>query len=231
MEHLPTQHWIYRSVIIILILALSGWLLVEYLERSYASSERYVSTQITDTVAHIERATSENLLSTDERPVIPWVFSRCSSDERNTFEDTLARLGTGLSATALRELEVWFDRCGTVIAQRRAYTAQEITVAVDHLEQLLAIYETLPTALRQPKISLTYDDVPVWQSYAQAWQEYAAQQFVLDEVQRALIQARIAGSAVDGSVILSLLETVEEEREKLDDRRSSVRALEADISL
>lgn len=226
------QQWIYRAVIIVLIILISGWMLVGYVERSLAPLEQQLTDEIEQTIVKVQQVTKHgsDALRDSERPVDTWLFARCSSEERREFEGVLSRLGTGLSAAELQHLQSWFDRCGTVVAYRNAYIAQEVRVATENLHRLFAFHQLLPDALRENG-ETQHMDVETWYSYADAWQEYAAQEFVLDELQRDLIDARAAGISVEDPRITDLLTAVENEKSVLSERQTKVREIEKQLKL
>ena len=232
MSNSSLQQWIYRGGVIALIILVSGWILVGYVERSFAPLEKQLAIEIEQTIASVKKATKSDseMLRNSDRPLDVWLFAKCSSEERREFESVLSRLGTGLSAAELQQLQSWFDRCGTVVAQRSAYVAQEVSVATEYLDRLMVFHQLLSDTLSKREESNGVD-INAWRSYADAWQAYAAQQFVLDELQRALIDARAAGISVADPQIKELLTAVEAEKGVLSERQIEVREKEKQLKL
>ena len=232
MSNSSLQQWTYRTVIIVLIALVAGWLLVGYVERSFAPIEKRLVAVIEETLVKVQKVTEDGsaVLRNKEQTIDVWLYDKCSASERRGFEEVIRDLGTGLTATQLQYLQSWFDRCGTVVAQRNAYIAQEVSSAAEYLERSLVLYELLPDMYKKNEEVLRID-IDTWHSYAAAWQEYAAQQFVLDELQRSLIDARAEGVSLEDPQITDLLKEVEVERNVLSEYHAELQEIQNQLEL
>lgn len=232
MTNSSLQQWIYRSIIISSIILIAAWMVVNYIERNLIPLENHVTAEIKRMVEGVQEITrdSSTVLDGIDRPLDVALYVKCRYNERRDFENVLSRLGTGLTSAELQQLQSWFDRCGTVVAHRIAYIAQEVRIAAEHLDRLVAFQQLLSETLRNRE-QQGYFDIDVWHSYADAWQKYAVQQFILDELQRSLIDARAAGVSVEDSQITDLLMEVEIERNTLSEYQVKVRELEKKLEI
>lgn len=213
MTKLTNDHtvWLYRFVVIILIVALLLFLVLRYLsseqqqlQRSWQAEWR---TQEQELLTVLKQP-NQDLVSS---PVVESWLGRCATEERREYEAVLQRLGTGLTAADLEYLAENFDRCGTMAADQSLAQGVALEREVAKLEQWFEARTFFP-GLDQAYYQTRLENWKRMTEYAVAIQ---TAQHELDTLQRRLVQVRQDGAAVEGELIQGLLGEVSVAREVL----------------
>lgn len=209
----PKQYgvWLYRLVIIGCIGMLLALVVGQYVaaqqekQKRQWQSEWRAQEQMIITV--LEKSSQELSVPVTMQP---WL-ERCASEEQQAFETVLQKLGNGLSSEDLHYLADNFDRCGTAAADQ----ALAQGVALEREVAKLELWLTAHTFLTKIDTAYYENRIANWQQILQSTVDIQTAQQQLDNLQRALIHARLAGEPVAGDAIQDLLEQVGMARETL----------------
>lgn len=219
--------WIYRLVVIGLIMAGVLFLVLQYTTTQLQQQQSAWQTEWREQEQAIQLALQQPNQELDLGTVVqPWL-ERCVTEERREYEDVLQQLGTGLSSTDLRYLAENFDRCGTMAADRSLAQGIALEREVAKLKQWLV------AGVFWPELDHDYyqSRLEHWQQIVQYTADIQAAQYILDALQRRLIWERRDGSPVDGEVIQEVLQEVQAAREALSAATVQRREALRDLSL
>ncbi len=224
------QIWIFRVVVIVLVLLLLSILVWQYTARSYRPIEQKINMSVTtelETLAAIAVGSGVEFSNAHRyQDLLP----NCTREQYQEYEGVLQHLGIGLSNDQLVYLATWFDRCGMRVSHRATVTARVVNDTVAAIDKYYQIHQAIPEPLRN-EFPVSKDKLQLFEDYKSTWQTYAASQRALDELQRELIDARLAIEPVDGDRIQDLLASVKERRSQLGSDLAARRTLEEELSL
>ncbi len=161
-------------------------------ENKLNNAQTYLDDQInlqTENLHELALISARGGVSKNVEKFIP----ECESANRVTFDTLLASLDKGLSKGELQNLNILFDQCGSVFANRRAAMVLEFEQEVNNFERLLS----LKSALGENKdIELSLAE---WKNLIEKEKSISDKFLALVNIQEQIIKTLLAGDLTSSS--------------------------------
>lgn len=205
--------WIYRSVVIFLLVGTIGWLGLQYQARVEEAYRTIAQThyQSLETEARA-LLTSEELVSYE--PSWQPLLVTCPDGVTDRFDPLLGQLGTGLTASELQFLATHASRCTGDFARKQQLRASRLNLLVQEMTRVSDMHFT--TDLPEDVAS----SLAAWQALVPLEISLGEQYDTMVTGQRNLILARLAGESVSGPVVSQTLARVSAARASSSDTRA-----------